>query len=125
MKAWELGVDQTIKLHKLKIVELEAIKAGKIDQSDHYYKCQVCDGVFRMVMNNYAKEGYCSDCWKEKGLEVAKEKMTGLIGAVIVDFELDMPFSLHDDKPSIKGLTVEKDGKRHKLEINAEPVYLL
>jgi len=112
---WNVNIKESIKTLQHQIDELEKIRDGKITKGKNYYRCKECGSVQMIVMSDYAKANYCSDCWKKKGEKEKKELWAPLIGATLMDFEIDLD-DYSFSQPRLTKLFFEKDGKTTVIE---------
>ena len=113
---WEIDIPKYLRNLKGEIVELESLRDGKITMGDSFYKCKKCNLFFRKVVNDYAKKGYCSDCWKKMKEEKLKQEWLPLVGAKILDFKIEVD-EFGSSEPRLGELLLEKtDGSKHLLK---------
>ena len=120
-----INVDKEIVRLENEIRQLRAIQKDPKVRMHHYFVCRDCGEVFHVVMNDYAQEGYCHDCWVKKLAREFKEKNKDLIGSVIIDYELDTEDWSLRWRPRFSKLTIEKDGKKRVLEAAEVQHFLL
>ena len=114
--SWEINLDKEISKLTSQMDELKRLKDKSIERGRDYYTCKACDRIFHTVMNDYAKEGYCSDCWKKQKEKEEKEFWIDLIGYIIEDFEVEISDIYIDERPRLKKLVLVKDGEKKVLK---------
>lgn len=117
---WEEKVKNKKRRLNRELKELAEYEKNGVVDGKYYYSCVVCGKLFGRVGNDYAKENYCSNCWKTMKESDLREKYIGLVGATIVDISIEAR-GLMLTSAILGDITVEKDGKKHVIKLHHEP----
>jgi hypothetical protein len=118
--AMDTPLNDAIKMAEEKLRKLKAKK------SDTVFHCPIC-GNYYENLGNYDELKMCGACYaKNKTAEMQRLADT-IVGGTIVDVEVDPvdPTFPKPDKPSIKKITVLKNGKKIELTSPPEMHYIL
>lgn len=117
----ETKIKERRKRLKRELKELDDFEKKGSLNGKYYYTCKTCGGLFGRVGNDYAQEGYCSDCWRAGKEAELREKYISLIGATIVDIKIKTD-DFRYTSATLGNITIEKDGKREELKLRHVPI---